>query len=82
MPLFNIIGAVISGLMVGALARWFYPGAVDMSWLTTIALGIGGSLLAGLLTHRGREGFNRAGCFTSILGAMALILLGRTMGWG
>jgi len=53
-----------------------------MSWLTTIALGIGGSLLAGLLTHRGREGFNRAGCFTSILGAMALILLGRTMGWG
>jgi uncharacterized membrane protein YeaQ/YmgE (transglycosylase-associated protein family) len=78
----NIIGAVISGLLVGALARWFYPGTVDMSWLTTIALGIGGSLLAGLLTYRGREGFNRAGCLASILGAMALILLGRTMGWG
>lgn len=78
----NIIGAIISGLLIGALARWFYPGAVDMSWLTTIALGIGGSLLAGLLTHRGRAGFNRAGCLASILGAMALILLGRMMGWG
>lgn len=78
----NILGAIISGLMVGALARWFYPGAVDMSWLTTIALGIGGSLLAGLLTHRGRSGFHRAGCLTSILGGMALILLGRMMGWG
>lgn len=78
----NIIGAVISGLLVGALARWFYPGSVDMGWLTTIALGIGGSLLAGLLTHRGRAGFNRAGCLASILGAMALILLGRMLGWG
>ena len=78
----NIIGAIISGLLVGALARWFYPGTVEMSWLTTIALGIGGSLLAGLLTHRGRDGFNRAGCLASIVGAMALILLGRVLGWG
>jgi uncharacterized membrane protein YeaQ/YmgE (transglycosylase-associated protein family) len=46
----NVIGAVISGLFVGALARWFYPGAVEMGWGKTILLGIGGSLLAGLLT--------------------------------
>ena len=49
----NIIGAILSGLIVGALARWFYPGAVEMGWLATIALGIGGSLLAGLITSRG-----------------------------
>lgn len=72
----NIIGAIISGLIIGALARWFYPGAVDMTLLETILLGIGGSLLAGFLTHRGAAGFHRAGCLASVLGGMALILAG------
>ncbi len=80
--MFNIIGAVTSGLLVGALARWFYPGAVEMDWLWTIGLGIGGSLLAGLLTHRGRSGFHPAGCLASVLGAMALIFIGRMLGVG
>ena len=73
----NIIGAILSGLVVGALARWLYPGAVNMSWLATIGLGIGGSLLAGLITSRGSSGFSRAGCLASLLGAMALIFVGR-----
>lgn len=76
--MFNIIGAIISGLFVGALARWFYPGAVDLGWGMTILLGVGGSLLAGLIANRGvGEGFNRAGCLASVLGAMALIFAGR-----
>ncbi len=78
----NIIGAILSGLVVGALARWFYPGAVTMSWLATIGLGIGGSLLAGLVTSRGSSGFSRAGCLASLLGAMALIFIGRLAGIG
>jgi uncharacterized membrane protein YeaQ/YmgE (transglycosylase-associated protein family) len=75
----NIIGMIVSGLVIGALARFFYPGAVPMGWLTTILLGIGGSLLAGLVATRGRpgDGFNRGGCLASVLGAMALILLFR-----
>ena len=73
----NIIGAIFSGLIVGALARWLYPGAVDLGWVQTILLGLGGSLLAGLVTTRGGDGFNRAGCLAAILGAMALIFLGR-----
>ena len=52
-------------------------GEVDMGWIMTILLGIGGSLLAGLVVHRGRPGVHRAGCLASILGAMALILIGR-----
>ena len=75
----NIIGAIVTGLIVGALARWFYPGEVEMGLLMTIALGIGGSLLAGLVVHRGRAGVHRAGCLASILGAMALILLGHIL---
>lgn len=78
----NIFGAIIAGLIIGALARWFYPGAVEMGWIMTILLGIGGSLLAGLVVHRGRPGVNRAGCLASVLGAMALIFIGRMIGAG
>lgn len=83
----NVIGAIISGLCVGALARFFYPGAVEMGWGMTMLLGVGGSLVVGLLTssrtgHGLREGFNRAGCFGSVLGAMLLIFIGRLLGWG
>jgi uncharacterized membrane protein YeaQ/YmgE (transglycosylase-associated protein family) len=78
--MFNVIGAIISGLFVGALARWFYPGAVPMGWGMTILLGVGGSLLAGLIANRGvGEGFNRAGCLASVLGGMALIFAGRML---
>ncbi|MFC3213241.1 MULTISPECIES: GlsB/YeaQ/YmgE family stress response membrane protein [Novosphingobium] len=75
----NIIGAIISGLVIGALARWFYPGTVPMNWLTTILLGIGGSLLAGLVTSRGSRDFSRAGCLASVIGAIVLIFLGRLL---
>lgn len=83
----NIIGAIISGLIVGILARWFYPGAVPMSGLATILLGIGGALLAGLVTSWRTgdtigAGLNRAGCLASLLGAMVLIFIGRQLGWG
>ena len=80
--MFNILGAIVSGLLVGVLARWFYPGVVEMGWINTILLGLGGSLLAGLIIHRGRGGFNRAGCLGSILGAMALIFIGRMIATG
>jgi len=77
----NIIGAIVSGLVIGALARFFYPGAVEMGWIATILLGIGGSLAAGLVTSRGSSDFNRAGCLASVLGAMALIFIGHLVGW-
>lgn len=83
--MFNLIGAIISGLIVGALARFFYPGAVEMGWGLTSLLGIGGALVAGLFTswttgEGVREGFNRAGCLASIVGAMLLIFIGRQLG--
>jgi len=77
----NILSAIVTGLVIGVLARFFYPGAVDMGWIATILLGVGGSLLAGLVTSRGKADFNRAGCLASILGAMALIFLGHLIGW-
>lgn len=78
----NLLGAIISGLIVGVLARFFYPGAVNLGLLLTILLGIGGSVLAsvvaGMASARDyRAGINRAGCLASVLGAMALIFIGR-----
>jgi hypothetical protein len=80
--MWNIIGAIISGLIIGVLARFFYPGSVQMGWIATILLGIGGSLIAGLITSRGQRDFSRAGCLASIIGGMALIFIGRMLGIG
>lgn len=40
---------LLSGLIIGALARWALPGPDPMSWLATIGYGIGGSFLGGIL---------------------------------
>ena len=82
----NIIGIIISGAVIGILARFFYPGEVPMNGLMTIVLGIAGSLLAGLVTASRSGGIgggvNRAGCLASIIGAVVLIFVGRVLGWG
>jgi uncharacterized membrane protein YeaQ/YmgE (transglycosylase-associated protein family) len=81
--MFNLIGAIISGLLVGIFARFFYPGDVPMGWGMTILLGVGGSLLAGFVASKGSfsGGFNRAGGIASLIGAMVLIFIGRHFGW-
>ena len=49
MGIMGIIGMIIVGFIVGLLARFFYPGAVNMGfWMTTL-LGIGGSLVGGVI---------------------------------
>ena len=50
MSLTGIIGTIVVGFVVGLLARFFYPGAVNLGfWLTTL-LGIGGSVVGGLIS--------------------------------
>jgi uncharacterized membrane protein YeaQ/YmgE (transglycosylase-associated protein family) len=78
----NLIGAAISGLVVGALARWIYWGPVPMNLFATMLLGVAGSLAAGWVTTRGRDGIQPAGCLASVLGAVVLIFLGRMLGIG
>ena len=77
MGIFSIIGTIVVGFVVGLLARFFYPGAVEMGfWMTTI-LGIAGSFLGGLLSSvffKSPDGnYHPAGWFLSIVGAMAII---------
>ena len=77
MGIMGIIGMIIVGFVVGLLARFFYPGAVSMGFWMTVLLGIGGSLVGGVVTSllfKTPDGkFHRAGWIVSILGAMALI---------
>jgi uncharacterized membrane protein YeaQ/YmgE (transglycosylase-associated protein family) len=74
----------VVGLIVGILARFFYPGAVHLNWLWSIVLGIAGSFVAGLVVQltsgqAGTKPFHPAGFIASILGAMVLILVGRLL---
>ena len=68
-----IIGLILSGLVVGALGRLAIPGPNPMSIGMTILVGIGGSLIAGLVTglllNRG------AGLLMSVLGAALIVWL-------
>lgn len=78
----HLIAMAFVGLIVGILARFFYPGAVHIGWVASIALGIGGSYLAGFLgaVLHGRTDqnpFPRAGFVYSVLGAMLLIFIAR-----
>jgi uncharacterized membrane protein YeaQ/YmgE (transglycosylase-associated protein family) len=47
----SIIAILLVGLIVGAIARLLVPGPDSMGILATIALGIGGALLASFLGH-------------------------------
>jgi uncharacterized membrane protein YeaQ/YmgE (transglycosylase-associated protein family) len=79
----GIIRMIVVGLIVGVLARFFYPGAVHMGLLMTAVLGIIGSFLAGLIgamLHRDSgEGFHPAGFIYSILGAILVIFIARNV---
>ena len=48
----TIIGAIIGGLIIGALARLVLPGKQNISLLMTIVLGILGSLIASWLVYQ------------------------------
>lgn len=80
----NYVIMAVVGLIVGILARFFYPGAVDMSILMSAILGIAGSFLAGLIgsmVHKTTDGqMHPAGFIWSIVGAMLLIFLARRFG--
>jgi len=79
MGVMGIISTIIVGLIVGILARYFYPGPVPMAWWLTVLLGIGGSIVGGVvssLIFKSPDGrFHPAGWILSILGAMALLWL-------
>lgn len=67
-----IIGLIIGGLVVGALARLLHPGRDAMSIPMTIALGIVSMLIAGLIV-KPLIGFG-GGIITAIIVAVLLLI--------
>jgi uncharacterized membrane protein YeaQ/YmgE (transglycosylase-associated protein family) len=73
----GIIGTILVGLIVGALARFVMPGDQKLGWILTCLLGIGGSVVAGFVGqalgwYQAGEG---AGWIGSVLGAVLLLFV-------
>jgi uncharacterized membrane protein YeaQ/YmgE (transglycosylase-associated protein family) len=68
---------IIVGFIVGIIARFVYPGAVDLGFWLTSLIGIIGSLVGGViggLVFRSPDGtFHPAGWFLSVVGALLVL---------
>jgi uncharacterized membrane protein YeaQ/YmgE (transglycosylase-associated protein family) len=76
----HIIWSIIVGFVVGWLARAVLPGAQHLGFIMTTLLGVGGSIVGGLIARlfsRPAPGssFHPAGFILSILGAIILLFL-------
>jgi uncharacterized membrane protein YeaQ/YmgE (transglycosylase-associated protein family) len=73
----GLIGTLVVGLIVGAIARFIMPGEQKMGWIMTILLGVGGSFVAGFLGQA--LGLYRvgqpAGWIGSVVGALILLFV-------
>jgi uncharacterized membrane protein YeaQ/YmgE (transglycosylase-associated protein family) len=74
---------LVIGLIAGAVARLLVPGRDPMGWLGTLALGLVGSFVGGLLsvalTDRTMDEFTTAGLLGSVAGAIVALLIYRFM---
>jgi len=73
----GIIGTIIVGLIVGALARFLLPGELKMGWILTCLLGIAGSFIAGFVGQSlGWYAIGEpAGWIASVIGAIVLLFI-------
>jgi uncharacterized membrane protein YeaQ/YmgE (transglycosylase-associated protein family) len=77
--MFGVIGWIIFGLIVGAIAKLLMPGRDPGGIIVTMALGIAGALMGGFIGRAlGWYGENDgAGFLMSLLGAVLLLWIYR-----
>jgi uncharacterized membrane protein YeaQ/YmgE (transglycosylase-associated protein family) len=78
----DIVVWLIVGIIAGALARLLVPGEDPMGVLGTMLLGLAGSVLGGLVGDAliaGDQNFSPAGLIGSILGAVVVLLIYRSV---
>ena len=78
----HIISYIIVGFVVGLIARAVMPGAQHLGFIMTTLIGIGGSIVGGLIARlfsKPEPGstFHPAGLILSIIGAIILLFV-----WG
>lgn len=76
----HIILSIIVGFVVGLIARAIMPGAQHLTFIMTTLLGIGGSIVGGLIARlfsKPAPGstFHPAGFILSIIGAIILLFI-------
>lgn len=81
----ELIGTLLSwavfGLVIGAIARFLYPGRQPMSMLMTMVLGVIGSFVGGFISYLfgydPQDGaLQGAGWIMSIIGAIVVVWIG------
>lgn len=79
----QILGQLLFGLIIGAIARFLIPGQEAISggalgWLITAFIGLAGSFIGAMISRAIWGGDkNLAGWIMSILGAIILLLIYR-----
>jgi uncharacterized membrane protein YeaQ/YmgE (transglycosylase-associated protein family) len=68
-----IILLAVSGLVIGALARLLLPGRDPMSIVQTMLVGIGGSLIAGLIAYYVFDREEGPGFLLSLICTVAIV---------
>ena len=76
----NIIGFLVFGLVVGAVARLIKPGKQNLSLLATLGLGVVGSVIGGLVASALGTGdmweLNIIGAVVAIIAAVLATIVG------
>jgi uncharacterized membrane protein YeaQ/YmgE (transglycosylase-associated protein family) len=73
----TMIGFIVAGLIIGALARLIKPGRQNLSILATLLLGLAGSVIGGLIANALGTGdiweLNFLGFVVAVIAAVLLI---------
>ena len=82
----GIIGFLIAGLIIGALARLLMPGKQKIGLLWTLLLGVAGSLIGGTIANAIGTGdiweLNVIGFCVAVLSSVALLVVAERAGLG
>ena len=78
-----MIGFLVAGLVIGALARLFKPGKQNLSLLWTLLLGLAGSVVGGMVANLLGTGdifeLDFLGFVVAVIAAVLLIGVAETM---
>jgi uncharacterized membrane protein YeaQ/YmgE (transglycosylase-associated protein family) len=81
-----MIGFLVAGLIIGALARLILPGRQRIGLLMTLLLGVLGSLIGGTIANALRAGsiweLNFVGFVAAVLVSVGLLAIGERAGLG
>lgn len=71
-----MIGFIVAGLVIGALARLIKPGDQNLGLVATLLLGLAGSVIGGLLANLlGTSGIYELNVLGFIVAVIAAVLL-------